>query len=240
MTINNALAELKGTMIARGLRACRLFTGLNPEDLQQVADIVSVRRIERDEYVFREGQPSKGFFVVHQGAISIHRVNAAGREQVLHVFRAGESFAEATLSMEAGYPADARAVESSQVLMIPRQAFLELLRRRPELAVRLLVGMSLRLRTLVGQLEDMTLHQVEHRLANWLLKRCPDPASPKPVTIELTTTKRALAAELGTVSETLSRTLAKMRDLNLLHTRGKTLTIENPIRLKTYLEERDV
>ncbi len=238
--MTHALDDLKSTMIARGLRACRLFAGVGPEDLQRLAEIASIRRLERDEYVFREGQPSKGFFVVSQGAISVHRVNASGKEQVLHVFRAGESFAEATLSMEAGYPADARAVEPSQVLMIPRQAFLDLLQRRPEFAVRLLVGMSLRLRTLVGQLEDMTLHQVEHRLANWLLKRCPDSTSSKPLTIQLTTTKRALAAELGTVSETFSRTLAKMRDLGLLRTSGKTITIESPARLKTLLEEKKV
>jgi len=233
--MTKALVELKHTMIARGLRACRLFTGLGPEDLQEVADIVVVRRCDRDEYVFREGQPSRGFFVVHQGAISVHRVSAAGREQVLHVFRAGESFAEATLSMETGCPADARAVEPSQVLMIPRQAFLDLLGRRPELALRLLAGMSLRFRTLVGQLEDMTLHQVEDRLASWLLKRCPNPDATDPVTIELTATKRTLAAELGTVSETLSRTLAKLRDLDLVRTSGKTVTVRSPARLRDRL-----
>jgi CRP/FNR family transcriptional regulator len=231
----NSLGKLKGAMVARGLKACRLFTGLGDTDLQDVADIVSLHRLERDEYLFREGQPSKGFFVVQQGAVSVHRVNPAGKEQVLHVFRTGESFAEATLSVESGYPADARAVEPSQVLMIPRQAFLDLLQRRPELALRLLVGMSLRLRTLVGQLEDMTLHQVEDRLANWLLKRCPDPSSDKAVTVQLTTTKRALAAELGTVSETLSRTLAKMRDQNLLKTDGRTFTISSPARLQAVL-----
>jgi CRP/FNR family transcriptional regulator len=173
--------------------------------------------------------------VVQQGAVSIHRVSASGKEQVLHVFRTGESFAEATLSMESGYPADARAVEPSQVLVIPRQAFLDLLQRRPELALRLLVGMSQRLRTLVGQLEDMTFHQVEDRLANWLLKRCPNPTGEAPVTIQLTTTKRELAAELGTVSETLSRTLAKLRDQQLVQTGGKTFTIESPARLQQFL-----
>ncbi|MCU0788528.1 MAG: Crp/Fnr family transcriptional regulator, partial [Verrucomicrobia bacterium] len=175
--MKTSLEELKNAMVVRGLKHCRLFTGLGQEDLQEVAGIASIRRVNRDEYVFREGQRSTGFFVVQQGAVSVHRVSATGKEQVLHVFRTGESFAEATLSMESGYPADARAVESSQVLVIPRQAFLDLLQRRPELALRLLVGMSLRLRTLVGQLEDMTLHQVEDRLANWLLKRCPDPTS---------------------------------------------------------------
>jgi CRP/FNR family transcriptional regulator len=233
--MSNSLDELKNAMIVRGLKTCRLFTGLGQEDLQDVASIASIRRLDRDEYVFREGQRSTGFFVVQQGAVSVQRVSAAGKEQVLHVFRANESFAEATLSMETGYPADARAVEPSQVLMIPRQAFLDLLQRRPELALRLLVGMSLRLRTLVGQLEDMTLHQVEDRLANWLLKRCPDPTSDKSVTIQLTTTKRALAAELGTVSETLSRTLAKMREQKLVQTTGKTFTIERPSRLQAFL-----
>lgn len=233
--MQHPLDELKGTMIVRGLKVCRLFTGLGDKDLQDVASIVSLHRLNRDEYMFREGQPSKGFFVVQQGAISVHRVNAAGKEQVLHVFRAGESFAEATLSMESGYPADARAVEPSQVLMVPRQAFMDLLQRRPELALRLLVGMSLRLRTLVGQLEDMTLHQVEDRLANWLLKRCPNPSGEEAVTVQLTTTKRALAAELGTVSETLSRTLAKMRDQKLLQTSGKTFTIESPAQLSAFL-----
>lgn len=233
--MSKSLDELKMTMLIRGLKACRLFAGLDREDLEEVAGIASLRRLERDEYVFREGQRSTGFFVVQQGAVSVHRVSAAGREQVLHVFRAGESFAEASLAMEAGYPADARCVEPGQVLVIPRQAFLELLQRRPELAVRLLVGMSLRLRTLVGQLEDLTFQQVEDRLANWLLKRCPNPAGDKPVTIELTTTKRTLAAELGTVSETLSRTLAKMRDQRLLRTAGRTLTIESPARLQAFL-----
>ena len=121
--------------------------------------------MDRDEYVFREGQPSRDFFVVQQGAISVHRVNAAGKEQVLQVFRAGESFAEAALSMDTGYPSDARAVESSQVLVVPRQAFLDLLQRHPELTLRLVVGMSMRLHILVRQLEDVTLHQMEDRLA---------------------------------------------------------------------------
>lgn len=233
--MSDALTQLKDAMIVRGLQACRLFTGLGTADLGEVAAIASLRRLDRDEYVFREGQRANAFFVVQQGAVSVHRVNAAGKEQVLHVFRANESFAEATLATESGYPADARAVESTQVLAIPRDDFLGLLRRRPELALRLLVGMSLRLRTLVAQLEDMTLHQVEDRLINWLLKRCPKPDDTKPVTIKLTTTKRVLAAELGTVSETLSRTLARFREQGLLEVKGSIFTVQNPARLKATL-----
>jgi CRP/FNR family transcriptional regulator, dissimilatory nitrate respiration regulator len=91
------------------------------------------------------------------------------------------------------------------------------------------------LRVLVGQLEDLTLRDVETRLANWLVKRCPNPISDQPASIELTMTKRALAAELGTVSETLSRTLAKLREQKLISVKAKIVTVLSPARLSVLL-----
>ncbi len=116
-----------------------------------------------------------------------------------------------------------------------RAGILALLRRQPELALRMLGSMSSHLRVLVGQLEDLTLRDVETRLANWLIKRCPKPDGDRPVHIELTMTKRVLAAELGTVSETFSRTLAKFRDLKLLTVKAKSVTVISPAKLSALL-----
>jgi len=127
-------------------------------------------------------------------------VNAAGKEQVIHVFRAGNTFAEASLATQTGYPTDARAVEATTVLLIQKSGFVDLLKRRPELALRMLAAMSGHLHALVGQLEDMTMKDVETRLANWLVKQCGDPRSDVPVTIELNVTKRVLAVESKFVS----------------------------------------
>jgi CRP/FNR family transcriptional regulator len=230
-----SLAELKQIGIANTLRSCQLFGGLPNVDLNHIAEIAVVKSLEKGEYLFRERELSRGFYIVQRGALNVHRVNAAGKEQVIHIFRAGESLAEATLATEAGYPADARAVEPSQVLLIQKSGFLALLRRQPELALRMLGAMSMHLRVLVGQLEDLTLKDVETRLANWLIKRCPDPDSAQPVSVELKMTKRTLAAELGTVSETFSRTLAKFRQLKLLTVKGKTVTVLCPSRLTALL-----
>ena len=204
-------------------------------DLRQVADISVFKRLEKEEYLFREGEPPHGFYVVQTGAVNVHRVSASGKEQVIHVFRAGESFAEAALATETGYPADARALESSQVLLVKRNEFVELLKRQPELALRMLGSMSQHLRVLVGLVEDLTLKDVETRLANWLVKRCPEPDGPRPHVIELAMTKRVLAAELGTVSETLSRTLAKFREQKLITVKGRTVTILSPAKLAALL-----
>ena len=228
-------AELKLTGLVDTLCRCRLFTGLPRPDLENIAAVTVVKPLAKGEYLFREGNSSRGFYIVQRGAVNVHRVNAAGKEQIIHVFRAGESFAEAALATPTGYPADARALEPSQVLLVQKDGILNLLKRQPELGLRMLSSMSGHLRVLIGQLEDLTLKDVETRLANWLVKRCPNPASDRPVAIELRTTKRVLAAELGTVSETFSRTLAKFREQKLVSVKGKTLTVISPARLHALL-----
>jgi CRP/FNR family transcriptional regulator len=233
--MTSSIAEFKHTALVNSLRSCQLLVGLPLPDLNTIATLTLPKTLAKGDYLFHEGDPSHGFYIVQRGAINVHRVNAAGKEQVIHIFRAGESFAEGTLATEAGYPADARAVETSQVLLIQKAGFLALLRRQPELALRMLSSMSAHLRILVGQLEDLTLKDVETRLANWLIKRCPDPRSTKPVHIDLKMTKRVLAAELGTVSETFSRTLAKFREQKLLTVKGRTVTVLCPARLDELL-----
>lgn len=229
------LADLKQTAVVNTLRGCQLFTGMPPSDLQNIAAVCVIKTLEKGDYLFREGDAAQGFYIVQRGAVNVHRVNAMGREQVIHVFRAGDSFAEVALASETGYPADARAIEPGQVLLVQKDGMLSLLRRQPELAMRMLGSMSSHLRVLVGQLEDLTLKDVETRLANWLVKRCPDPGSEKPCHIELPMTKRMLAAELGTISETFSRTLAKFREQKLLSVKGKTVTILSPAKLSGVL-----
>lgn len=224
-------SELKIVAVAGTLRCCQLFSGLSADDLAAVAAFAVLRNLERGEYLFRQGTPPEGFYVVQRGAINVHRVSAAGREQVIHIFRAGESFAEAALAAPTGYPADARAVEPSAVLLIPKGPMLALIGRRPDLALRMLGSMSQHLRVLVGMLDDLTLKDVETRLANWLLKH----SAGRPGPLQLPGTKRVLAAELGTSSETLSRTFAALRDRKVIAVAGQTITIRDPAALEGIL-----
>jgi CRP/FNR family transcriptional regulator len=220
---------------AHTLRACQLFSGLPPEALDTIAQLCVPRRLAKGDFLFHEGAPAEGFYVVQSGAVSVHRISAAGKELVIAVFRAGQSFAEGALDSAGCYPANARAVEAATVLLVPKTPFFDLLRRSPELALRMLGAMSLHLRELVGRLDDLTLKDVESRLAHWLLKQCPRPLTDASAEIRLGRTKRVLAGELGTVNETLSRTLAKWRSLALVRVKGSAVTVTNPLQLDALL-----
>jgi CRP/FNR family transcriptional regulator len=228
-------ADFRKIVFANTLRGCQLFTGLPDEDLELISSFVIPKELAKGEYLFHEGALSEGFYVVQRGAVNVHRVSATGKEQLISVFRAGQSFAQAALASAGGYPADARAIEASTILLVPKADILALLRNRPELALRMLGSMSQHLRVIVGLLDDLTLKDVETRLANWLLKRCPRPISEAPVEVQLDRTKRVLAAEIGTVSETLSRTFADFRDKKIIRVSGKVITILSPKRLEEVL-----
>lgn len=230
--------KFRQAIIENTLRNCQLFVGLSAGDVEAIAAFTVVKHLEKGDYLFREGDRSEGFYVVQKGGINVHRVSVSGKEQVIHLFRPIESFAEATLASEGGYPADARATESSAVLLVPKSEFIDLLRRRPELGLRMLGSMSQHLRVLVGLVDDLTLKDMETRVANWLVKRCPRPVGNREIEIKLDRTKRVLAAEFGATSETLSRTLAKFRDQKLIRVSGKTITITRPRELEDLLRRQ--
>jgi CRP-like cAMP-binding protein len=227
-------AEVRRNAIAATLRGCYLFSELPPQDLERIASFVVQKRLVKGDFLFREGSPCLGFYVMEQGAISVHRINASGKMQVIHVFRAGESFAEAILVENTGYPADACALQQTSVLLVPKDPFLALMQTRSELALRMLGSMSRHLHTLVGLIDDLTLKDVQTRLVCWLLKRCGKPLLDHAVVIRLEQTKGVLASEFGTTNETLSRTFAELRNLKLIAISGRTITIPNPSKLEKH------
>jgi CRP/FNR family transcriptional regulator, dissimilatory nitrate respiration regulator len=229
------LAEFKRATIAKILRLCPAFADLPSADLDAIAAISVMKFSAKGECLFLEGATAEGFYVLQQGAIKMYRVDTRGHEQIIHVFRPTESFAEEALISESGQVACACAVEASQLLLVQRAGFLALLRRQPELALCLLRSMGEHVSQLVGLLDDLALKDVKTRLANWLLQHSTDPESHTPQRIQLPATKRLLASELGTTSETFSRTLKIFRNRQLISVGRRTVTLLSAFRLREML-----
>lgn len=227
---------IRQAALAGVLRRCQLFEDLPEPDLMAVAAGCTVRALAKGEYLFREGEPAVGFYVMQSGVVNIHRITPDGREQVICLFRPYESFAEATLVTIDTYPASAVATEPSQVIVVRRAEFRELIGRRPDLALRMLSSMSQHLKHLVQLLQDLKGRQIEARLADWILQHVsPCPTGDRPPVLELPVSKKVLAGQLGVTSETLSRTLARFRDEGSIVVDGKRITILDTPRLRAWI-----
>ncbi|MGH7997617.1 MAG: Crp/Fnr family transcriptional regulator [Opitutaceae bacterium] len=193
------------------------------EDLGAVAECCAVRPLDKGQTLFCEGEPTGGFYVVQAGRVCISRLTADGKETILSVFAAPESFAEATLGTIEHYPANARALEPSQVILVRKAPFRDLIRRKPEFAFRMLASMAMHLKHLVQTLPDH--RHIESRLASWILRFSPAAAAGCPAVFVLPMPKKILAGQLGTTSETLSRTFARFAKDRILCVTGPKIVV---------------
>lgn len=200
-----------------------LFGGLSQPQLHDLAAIAMGRGYEKGESVFLQGDAATGFFIVQTGRIKVFKLGKDGREHIIHIFGEADHFAEIPALDGQPYPASATAIAPSQVLFFPREPFLALLRQQPDLGINLLKSFARHLRHLSNMVDNLTLREVPARLAHYLLQRHQQNATAD--TIHLDLTKTQLAANLGTIPETLSRALAKFKRQGLLTVHGSQIRL---------------
>ncbi len=120
------------------LRKTPLFASLTETELRALAPRVSTRHFQRGEFLFGEGDPCKGLFLVASGKIRIFKLSPEGREQVLAVEGPGSSFAELPVFDGGNYPAAASALEDAKVLFISRKDFQNFCREHPDGALKVI------------------------------------------------------------------------------------------------------
>lgn len=194
-----------------------LFANLDPAESGALAEQLGERHYAAGTVLFEAGQPVEGFYLVVSGSVKIFKLSPEGKEQIMGVFAAGQSFAEAAVfqSMR-GYPASAQCLLDSVLIFVPRDILLRQIARTPELAFRLLAGMAAKLRRLVGLVEDLTLRDARGRLCRYLLTLVPEGEDE----IVLPFPQTVLARMLGITQETTSRTLKALFDEGVLESLG--------------------
>lgn len=209
------------------LRSCKLFTDLDPRELAAVQQIAIRKDFAKGDILFHEGDPARGFCIVAAGTVKIFRIAPDGRERVLHVIEAGESFAEAAMFMDT-YPATAEAIAPATVVIVEKNGFKQLLARDPKLSFKIMGALVKWLNLMRNALTDQSLKDVPARFASYVLSLPVPPGQPITINVNKTT----IAQTIGTTKETFSRLLAKLAKAKILNFRGRQLRVLNRPRLE--------
>ena len=203
------------------LKHSPFFAGLSDLDLDTLMGIARIREHPRGELLFSDGEEAAGFFIVLDGKVKVYKLSPDGKERILHVIHPGGTFAEAAIFGDGLYPAYAEPLQTSKLLFLPTDGFLGLLMDNGRIAINMIAGLSRFLRQFANQIEDLTFKDVPSRLARYLMELS---YGTKQI-VELPISKSQLASNLGTVGETLSRTLRKLSEDDLITVAGKKVKI---------------
>ena len=151
------------------LQKNRWFSGLPADAISEMVGMARLRRLDDGQLLHAQGDLPDGLYGVSKGAIRISNTGADGREALLTVLAPGQWFGE--ISLFDGLPRthDAHAMGSTELLIIPRRDFHQLLERRPELYPHFMQLLCKRLRQSFNMLEDSALLPLPARLAKRLL-----------------------------------------------------------------------
>jgi CRP/FNR family transcriptional regulator len=185
-----------------------LFKGLPRVHLESLASISLKKIFHKDKVIFFEGSESIGFYIVISGKVKIYKLSSDGKEQILHFFGPGEPFGEVPSFTGDPFPAYAEAIEDTNVLFFPKNAFVNLIKKDPSLALNMLAILSQRLQRFTNIIENLSLKEVPGRLAAYLIFLSENENGSNEFSLDIS--KGQLASLLGTIPETLSRILTRM------------------------------
>jgi CRP/FNR family transcriptional regulator len=200
-----------------------LFSGMPEKQLEELTDIVIDQTFGKGQSIFSEGDEASGFYVVISGRVKVFKLSPEGKEQILHIFGAGEPFGEVPMFAGGRFPANAETIEKSRIFFFSRPTLIDLIRRQPSLALNMLAALSRLLRQLTHLVENLSLKEVPGRLAAYLLHL--SELREGSDDLELDVAKGQLASLLGTIPETLSRILAKMTNQGIIEMQGRRIRL---------------
>jgi len=217
-----------------------IFTDLSEAELKFLADRAVTKRYSAGELIFSEGDPCAGLYVIESGDVRIFKTSAGGREQVLTLEHAGNSIAELPVFDGGAYPASAAAATDLALLFVSRNDFRALCLEHPEVALKVLRMVGLRLRRLVGIIEELSFTTVRHRLAALLMRFAREAGHRSGrAQFKLAVSNQELASQIGTVRELVSRNLSRFQAEGLIHMDGKSITIHDLAKLGAEIQSEE-
>lgn len=216
------------------LRLHPFFAELDAADLAAMRDGVRRVRLAPGERLFEMGQRAERFWLVRSGRIKLYRIAPNGAEKVIEVMGPGQTFAEAVMFLTLReYPVNSEALTEAEVLGFDAERFLAVLRGSPETCLRVLGGLSLRLRRRIDEIEALSLQNSTLRVITWLLQHLPHEAGAGDGhLIRLEVQKKVLASRLSLQPETLSRVLHGLADRGVIAVEGPELRVLDAARLR--------
>ena len=228
MTDDRTLADLRGA---------QLFRHLDEEQLEHLVAVAQPRRLAPEETLFLQDDRADAFYLLAEGRLKVFKLLRDGRTATIRHVEPGQTFAEAALFHET-YPSSTESLTECLLYRFDKDRTLALLLAEPQLAVNLLAAMAHLLGLLNRRVEELLL-PVPARLARYLLARADEQLDPAvtageaggappdvPRVIRLPVSKREIAARLGTVPETLSRTFDRFKRAQVIRMSGDHHLIE--------------
>ncbi len=219
------------------IRKVTIFNTLNTQEQKEVSHYLADETFRKKETIFSEGDPSDWLYIVKKGKVKITKLSQEGKELILEVISPMEFFGGIAVVRGFPYPANAVAMEDTELLKIARTDLLSLMDRFPGLMYCMAMNIGDRIKGSHETLKSIALEKVEARIASLLVKLADKAGEkvPEGMLIQMKLTKQDIAEMVGTTVETSIRTMSKLTKAGIVSTKAGKIVIRDPDKLESLL-----
>jgi len=134
-----------------------LLEGIDEAGLGKIARITKQVSVKKGDQLFKEKDETKGLWLIHSGKIEISRITADGWRQTLVVLPAGHFFGELSILENRKHVASAAALEDTELLLIPKEDFDDLVQKDCALALKLVIKLAIAMSKNLRRMNDKFL-----------------------------------------------------------------------------------
>ncbi len=212
-----------------------VFSTLTSQEASEVKRYLSTEKFKKKDIIFSEGDPPDWLYIVTNGKVKITKLSQGGRELILEIISPMDFFGGVAVIRGFPYPANAIAMDDTEVLKMSRSNLMRVLDSFPNLMYCLAMNMGDRIKGSYEALKSIAVEKVESRIASLLIKLS-DKAGVKTgntVVIDMKLTKQDIAEMVGTTVETSIRTMSKFKKLGVVTEKAGKITIKDINKLKS-------
>ena len=209
------------------LETVSFFHGLESDQRRELESAGRRNMLATGQYLFHQGESADSFHVVLSGRLRSLRRSPTGGVVVMHFIEPGDIVGEIPVLLGNRYHVDAQALESSEVFSLPLAEFRRVVAAHPEVGLRYMRAMAAKMVRILERLEAQKVMRADQRVANHLMTQTnviPDVGS----ALELRSSKKIWAQDLGIQPESLSRALKRMTDNGVIRVEGRRIVIIDP------------
>ncbi|MCC7429644.1 Crp/Fnr family transcriptional regulator [bacterium] len=209
------------------LRRIPIFADLSQFDLDKIASLVTIQHCKKDSLIFLEEDMGRVLFMIGKGKVKVSQVNDDGKEVILSILLQGNFFGEMALLDGSARSATVTSLTDSELLILRRGDFLNLLEEYPKVTINLLKELTKRIRQSDSQIKSLSLKNATGKVAHVILRLAEDTGIIKGNSIEVSglPMQQDIANMAGTSRETVSRVLSKLSESKLIIKKGGKITI---------------
>lgn len=207
-----------------------VFAGISDAELQKILKNSQINSYQKDQFLFSAEQKIINFYIVLEGVVKLFVDSLEGVETIIQIINS-KNYINDIFSNR--ICANAQALKDSIILTIPLTDVQEYTQKNLNFAVNILHSITTKNQELAHHLARLKLSDAEHKLGQFLLKTASEKGAKKN-SINLELSKSEIASYLGMRPETLSRTIAKLKDQ--INVKGNVVTLKNEHSLCGYCD----